>query len=586
MTFYSNVLPIHFGGRGIHVIDIGKPETGNLAGLFEHGGGRYAFAGSPAAQIGGESIAIDPIDIPEVMLPMLRERLADTLLQHGKVETAGDLLHFQPNGPQAGCMLMLYLDLNARDSKSSRYCVVVTPASQADDSYLLALDSISPLIGSDLLGDGMGCVGTFEVLPHPPLTKRSLIFSIDGTQHAYDAQVGLSKFGPYSKDQTRRRRLQVAYLCPKADESKIGHFLRDLKEGIKYPHQAGEVWGRPWSSVFCFKEAVFTAIDPDQEDFLTSLNNLFERKKAEGTAVDVLLYFGGAEQPALEAAVLDRGIPVHHMPATVLDLFEVPRAECLLDTALALYAKCKGQPWLLTQDPTLAHEVVVGIGSHTLEGGKLGYATVFSSQGNYRLGEARWMPDGSDWVDFFANILTNKLAALERQAPWTQYSEVNLMLHLDARADEAQLAQLKARLVDYAGDRTALKVSFLYMTQAHPFRFWPVLAKFAGQSTIAERGRYLAVGHRKMLLQLATEADADRRPQLLELLQPSDNLDLSFQVNQVFYFSLMSWLSIKPAHLPVTLLYSQRVAAKYAAFLSSHPRLHLPDTLQDIPWYL
>ena len=64
----------------------------------------------------------------------------------------------------------------------------------------------------------------------------------------------------------------------------------------------------------------------------------------------------------------------------------------LNNMALATYAKLNGIPWLLKANPTIAHELVIGLGSASIAEGRLGdreryvgITTVFSGDGNYHL---------------------------------------------------------------------------------------------------------------------------------------------------------------------------------------------------------
>jgi hypothetical protein len=582
MQIYSNLLPIRFGTEGLLCQRIGFQDGAVEAGTFAHGGARYALPGAETTDASAVRERIDPIDIQEALLPVLTRRLAERLQALGTVADEGDRLLFQPKGDRATCALKVERLHNPGDGKVFRYAVCVTGLNPGSDDYFSVWDAVGVLQDQALLPDGEGVIGAFESLRMPPLTDRRLIFSIDGTQHHSDAKAGLITFGPYSKEKTRDRRLHIAYLDPTPLSGDIGYFLRDLREGIKYPQHAAAIWGRPWKEIFHFHEVVFTPLDPSQVTSIEALDFFFKGKEADGTAVDVLLYVGATPDTHLEADLLSLGIPSHHLPLQTLSLQDLARADALLDTALALYAKCHGEPWLLTQDATLSHEVVVGIGSHTIGTEELGYATVFSSQGNYRLGEASWMPHGMDWLEFFSQLLIRKLLVLERENQWEKYATVHLLLHLDQRIDTILLAGLKERLIARFGDRTALRISFLYLTTAHAYRLWPVV----GERGRVPRGSYLQLSPYAAILQLAEGGAPQANPLLLEFLQPSDSQDLLFKLRQVFYFSQMSWHDIRPAELPVTLLYSQLVAAKYAAYRPHHPNLRLPASLDTLPWYL
>lgn len=580
MTTYLNLMPIRFGSQGVVFDRVSTNVGGQQAGCFSHGGMHYALPGKKLNET-TTPVAIDPIDIPEVMLPYLRGRLADLLRQHGSVEAAGDGLAFQLANGRIACHLAITRGYQPDPSKGFRYAIQVNTPAPADEGYFKVWNDMGILQDQPLLPDGDGQIGPFELLQQPPLQARSLIFSIDGTQHDHVAKAGLLRFGPYSKAHMRRRILRIAYLDLASQNGDIGHFLQNLQQGVQHPERAKNIWGRSWAEAFCFADVVFTPIATEKAECIESLDFVLLGLKAEGAGVDVVVYFDDQIDARLEADLLTLGIPPHRVPRQALEWQDVPRADLLLDTALALYAKCQGEPWLLTQDPQLVHEVVVGIGSHVIGGRELGYATVFTSQGNYRLGEAGWMPPGVEWQDYFSMLLIGKLLELERENQWERYTSVHLLLHLDRHVEPERLTALKARLWDRFGDRAKLQVSFLHLTEAHDYLLWG-----GSKDTPVPRGAYVELSPRTALLQLAETDGAAAKPLLLELLEPSDNPDLRFKLRQVYYFSHMAWTGVRPARLPVTLLYSQLVAAKFAAYSAVKPDLRLPTSLHTLPWYL
>jgi hypothetical protein len=521
---------------------------------------------------------LDPIDIPDVMLPYLTAQLADVLRQHGTVARQGDALDFHPHNQGVACRLTITLGFRPGSAHDHRYAIRVAALHPIDNDYFKVWNAVGILQGQPLLPGGDAVIGQFESIPSPPLDPRRLIFSIDGTQHDADAQRGLLKYGPYSKELSRRRTLHIAYLDdPHRSSDNIEYFLHNLRDGIKNPQSVASIWGRPWSETFHFAAVVFTPIHPSQVERIEDWEFFLAGKNAHGAAVDVVIYFADAMDASLESDLLTLGIQSHRVPQAALDWQDIPRAECLLDTALALYAKCHGEPWLLTQDPKLTHEVVVGIGSHSIGGRELGYATVFTSQGNYRLGEASWMPPNVPWEDYFGQLIANKLLKLERENQWERFATVHLLLHLDRAMPPAQLTTLKAHLENCFGDRATIQMSFLHLRTDHAYTFWTV-----GVNTPVPRGTCIELDQRSALIQLATSG----KPLLLELLEPSDKPGLMFKLRQVYYFSQMAWTSVRPAELPVTLLYSQLVAAKFAAYSLVRPGLRLPPSLHTLPWYL
>jgi hypothetical protein len=81
-----------------------------------------------------------------------------------------------------------------------------------------------------------------------------------------------------------------------------------------------------------------------------------------------------------------------------------------------------------------------------------------------------------------------------------------------------------------------------------------------------QRGRYLQVGNRDVLLSLTGPREVKRpedgtpRPLLLNLHPDSSFTDMSYLSEQVYAFACHSWRTFLPISLPVTIQYSNGIA--------------------------
>jgi hypothetical protein len=266
----------------------------------------------------------------------------------------------------------------------------------------------------------------------------------------------------------------------------------------------------------------------------------------------------------------------------------------LLDLALQLYAKAGGEPWLLPMPKGMEHELVIGIGSHAWADGVLGYATIFSSHGDYKLGQSKWNSSAEAWVGGLAEFVAQQLTRLSRNDGWQDQDDLKILFHLDQRLPEQEIKNLKDALQHEFGPTYNLQIAFLLLTYEHSHHLWNTSPDISqkgsdlGKRFMPDMGTMLKITADKYLLQCCPPrlATTPQRPLLVELLTLSDDWGLAFMVLQVYYFAGISWRSVQRSCLPVTLEYGQLVAGKGYLLRLADPNIRIPEKLDMIPWYL
>lgn len=136
-----------------------------------------------------------------------------------------------------------------------------------------------------------------------------------------------------------------------------------------------------------------------------------------------------------------------------------------------------------------------------------------------------------------------------------------------------------------------VRYSFLHIGEQHPYMLFdtgeggimdPVSGHIKGQYA-PERGRYLQLGNRDVLLSLAGPRQVKRpedgvpRPLLLSLHPGSSFTDMRYLTEQVYAFACNSLRTFLPVSLPVTIQYPNLIAAS----LGKLSRLHWwnPDSM-------
>jgi hypothetical protein len=596
MPVYTNRLPIHFGEGGILLYELGfersaVPTSMGGKSPFEHCGVWYAIAPhNPLPEY--KLRPSDPVDLPGVVLPYLMDRVCALLSRSGKVgQTASGVEYVDGKG--AVFILRIDLDLSRR----TYFLRITSSLGQASETnaygqFLTLVNRVS----DSWLPDSGAKIGLLMPMDHTSLSLPSLIFDTNGTQHSTSAKDGLLKYGPYDRKEFGGARLKVLVIGRAQSQLRLSSLIHDLKAGIPTPNEVARVWGKPWHETFRFSGVEFKFLLVEtyrQAASRTQIEALVAAEKATEQPFDIVIYEADQTASKLESLLMRMGLPSHLLVPSELGSEGVERATLLLDLALTLYAKVGGKAWLLPLKKLMGHQLVVGIGSETLGTGVLGYATIFSSHGNYRLGEAKWNASEAEWHVGIADFVTRQLTRLGRLDGWANGDTLQISFHLDQKWPIAQTAQLKAAIADRLGPEYDLTISFLALSYVHDYRLWDAGDAVGGvaeppNNLLPNQGTVVKISDCQYLIQMCDPSlpRAERNPLLIELLSGSDKGDFGFLVAQIFSFASLSWRSVDRATLPATLEYGKLVAGKGKLFQTIDPDTQIPDKFLFIPWYL
>jgi hypothetical protein len=590
MDVFTNRLPIKFGDKGILLQKLGYHSVHASANVqaFEHGGAWYALSSSglvPEAEIAW----LNPVDLPDQVFPYLLDQLAGFLASQGQVQRLEQELRFCD---AEGNWIAISVEL---DIVSRCYWVTVA-ATAADDGYdeFVQIQGVmARLSGRRLQGSDIALGGYAPVSVHT-ISLPDLIFSDDGTQYRKSAKDGMIDIGPYSRKTFADKNLRILVIGRKEYQGYLSHLLHDLTNGITTPRQMAKIWGSPWKETFGFKDHQFDTIFMDaygDPAVRSKIERTIESAHAEGKPFEIIIYEADKTYVKLESYFVQKGIPCHHLVPTELQIKGIERAQHLLDLALMLYAKVGGEPWLLPLPRTMEHELVVGIGSDPGGNNVIGYATIFSSQGNYRLGEAKWNANAAEWIEGLTHFIVNHLLALSRKDGWQTGDKLHIVFHLDECWSQEMIIKLKLQLQHALGFKYDVQIAFLHLTYYHSYRLWDTgagsgRAQYASSRFRPGQGTAYRIAQYKYLVQLCDPNLRRAEPNMLlvELLKGSDEWDLRYKVDQIFSFAGLSWRSVERATLPATLEYGKLVAGKGKLLMNAD--FIIPEKLLTIPWYL
>jgi len=445
-----------------------------------------------------------------------------------------------------------------------------------------------PLLLDGHLGEFGELIASQRKFPrNDVVSKPALIFDPGGTRTHRWNQGGLDQHGPFDRYQFNPKRLNIAVVCRQDLQGRVEQFVEQFLHGI--PNANGGDVGflrrfaldKPYVQVFVARSA-------ESEEYhraaITAVEHITDRGEAWNLALvqieEAMEALSGDQNPyfATKAFFLTKGIPVQHVHFETMNQPTRQRAYSLNNVGLACYAKLGGVPWLLPSDQTIAHELVIGLGSHHERRSRfgvgdryVGITTVFSGDGRYLLESRTRAVPFSDYGSAMLEAVRTAVERVRGDFAWSPGDPVRLVFHafkpvkdIEAQAVRSLMAELAIPHAEYA---------FLHVADAHPFKLFDEneQGQPAGQGSkkgiaAPPRGLMVHLSRNDALLclkgarELKQAGDGHPAPLLLRLHRESTFRDLTYLGRQAYAFACHSWRSFLPAPMPITILYSQLVA--------------------------
>jgi len=286
----------------------------------------------------------------------------------------------------------------------------------------------------------------------------------------------------------------------------------------------------------------------------------------------------GPDNPyfATKAVFLKQRVPVQEITLETIRFSNEQLVFALNNMRLATYAKIGGVPWLLRSQPTVAHELIVGIGSHTLATGRLGgrerivgITTVFSSDGKYLLDDRTASVPYDEYEEALFKSLSRSIETVRRIDNWRSTDAVRLIFHVFKQMADRE-ADAVGKLVENLG-LTDVKYAFLHIVDDHRSRSSTretlgIAKKTVSRGSARRNGVTVGLGDGESLVCFTDGRDVKHarhgmpQPTLLHLHRRSTFSDMTYLTRQAFDFSCHSWRMFTPAPLPITIHYSELIA--------------------------
>ncbi len=394
---------------------------------------------------------------------------------------------------------------------------------------------------------------------------------------------GLNQYGPYDKTRFQPKTPKVLVVCQSGNRASFSKLISALEKGLPNTQNfsAGLI------GKFRLEKIHWNLVD-----YRTFQKGLLEKavvselEKDDGKPYDLVIMEGSEASKSLpieenpyfylKAKLLSLGFPVQ---AILPERGRVPDEQMqwvLGNLSLQIYAKLGGVPWTVQSSNESDHEIVVGIG-HYIErstdtyGAKtkhfVGVTTFFTREGNYIMSsKSKSVPIG----DYFETLLSNlqtSIDAVSKSENWQDGNTVRIVFHVFKPMREKEADVVDELIKRY--DRFKIRYAFVTIAENHSFLLFdddPRQEKREKGYWVPERTTNYVNSELECLLQLRGKKQIRfnrqgiSRPAKIKIHPKSTYLDLHHIVEQILDFSHLSWRSLSPMGLPVTISYANLIA--------------------------
>lgn len=142
--------------------------------------------------------------------------------------------------------------------------------------------------------------------------------------------------------------------------------------------------------------------------------------------------------------------------------------------ALACYAKLGGIPFVIAAPRTLAHELVIGIGSAHVKESRLtepervvGITTVFSADGNYLLWNTSREADYDDYPRELLLSLRDCIDTIKNRNAWQAGDELRLVFHVFKPLKDVEATAVKKLVEGLTQTYAKVEFAFVHVSTDH-----------------------------------------------------------------------------------------------------------------------
>ena len=429
------------------------------------------------------------------------------------------------------------------------------------------------------------------------IDKPSLVFDPSGMRTDTWCERGIKGNGPYDQRTFSPKKLNIAVICQARHEGQVEAFVAKFLDGmpdVKTGTHGRETarYGDGFLRRFQLERPnvqTFTTSNPSIGGYQEACKSTLEHAARLGINWNLALVqieedfkaLPGSLNPyyGTKAMLLKNHVAVQNFRLETMRQDPKSLVFTMNQMGLASYAKLGGRPWLLAAEQKVAHELVIGVGSHVASDSKIGsgtryvgITTVFSSDGGYHLSERTRAVPFDDYSGALTDTLKGTITRVRNEDNWKNTDRVRLIFHMFKPAKDVEAEAVKAAVEGLSLDNVTY--AFLHIAPMHPFVIFdkdqngqPYYSPKKGILG-PTRGVHLKLGDYESLVvfsgasELKQETDGMPRACLLKLHRNSSFRDMTYLARQAFDFTAHSWRIMSPEPFPITIKYSDLIAER------------------------
>ncbi|WP_034826052.1 argonaute/piwi family protein [Hyphomonas pacifica] len=432
------------------------------------------------------------------------------------------------------------------------------------------------------------------------IDRPTLVFHPSGRPNDTWNERGIKDNGPHDQRTFTPKQLNIAVICQGRFEGQVDRFVGKLLDGIpdfqlrngRKPYDDG------FLSRFRLERAnvqTFQANSASREAYEAACEDALKHAADNGFGWDLAIVqieedfkaLPGPQNPyyATKAMLLRNNVAVQNIRIETMSEPDKSLVYTMNQVSLACYAKLGGRPWLLGAQQSVAHELVIGLGSHTEQQSRfdqsvryVGITTVFSSDGGYHLSERTGVVPFEDYAKELTDTLTRTIERVRREDNWKNTDRVRLVFHAFKQIKDIEAEAIKQAVESL--DLENVVFAFVHVAEHHPYLIfdqnqeglphWEKNRSKRKGVLGPSRGVHIKLADSESLVVFAGASELKQaahgmpRACLLKLHRNSTFRDMTYLARQAFDFTAHSWRVMTPEPFPITIKYSDLIAERLA----------------------
>ena len=421
--------------------------------------------------------------------------------------------------------------------------------------------------------------------------EPAFVFDPGGDKTSKSAQKGLSEFGPFDSQFFTPRHPRITVLTPRAFQGTVEVFMDRFRRGVPDSAAYAQGFARKYRLADCdvivepfdagprdaaaYRAACLAVARADERPHLAIVITSEEQERLQGDDSPYLV---------AKAALMGQGIPVQELQVETAR--RIDPAPTLDTIALQCYAKLGGIPFVIAAPRTIAHELVIGIGSAHVRPSRfadpervVGITTVFSADGNYILSNISREADYERYPQELLRALRGCIDDVKKRNAWQPEDAIRLIFHVFKPLKETEAEAVKRLVNGLLSEFRSVEFAFVHVSDEHDWALFDTTAPGTGNwrlpsgsrtakgRGVPQRGHAVTVSRSEILLTVTGPYDMKVAtqglpgPLLLRLHPASTFTDIEYLSGQAFRFTALSWRRFYPSGTPVTILYSDLIAS-------------------------